>query len=192
MRPHLFAIGAAWLLMAPAADAVPAPTRQGWAHEDQVVDLKPNRRGYPSEAIDRLMIQEVFSRWGIAFDEGRADVIASLFDSDGVLETLEGSGTPTLTVKGAQQIGAAMAGFQKKQGDQRRHAMTNVVIESLGGGKAVALAYSIVTATTGGKLFLASSVIYRGELAKGADGVWRFSRFVIGMDIYVRDEPQIK
>ncbi|HWT30914.1 MAG TPA: hypothetical protein VN240_07795, partial [Propylenella sp.] len=86
MRSHLFALGAACLLVPAAANAAPGPTRQGWAHQDKVVDIQPNRRGDPSEAIDRLMIQEVFSRWGIAFDEGRADVIASLFESDGVLE----------------------------------------------------------------------------------------------------------
>ncbi len=68
--------------------------------------------------------------------------------------------------------------------------MTNVVLESLTADRALALAYGIVTMAKKGQLALASSVIYRGELAKGADGIWRFSRFAIGMDIYVRDQPR--
>jgi hypothetical protein len=164
--------------------------RQGWAHQDKVIDLQPNRRGEANEVIDRLMIGEVFSRWGIGFDEGRADVIASLFTDDGVLESMEGSGRPTLTVRGAKEIGASMVRFQQRQADQRRHSMTNVVIESLTKDRALALAYGIVTMAKKGELALASSVVYRAELKKGSDGIWRFSRFAIGMDIYVRDKPQ--
>ena len=43
-----------------------AKPRQGWAHQDGMVDLQPNRRGNPKEAIDRLMIGEAFSRWASA------------------------------------------------------------------------------------------------------------------------------
>ena len=190
MRLVLLCLAAA-SFSAPAIAADPAARpRQGWAHRDGMVDLQPNRRGSPDEAIDRVMIGEVFSRWGIGFDEGRADVIASLFTKDGVLESSEGSGTPTLTVRGAQEIGASMVRFQRRQADQRRHSMTNVVIESLAGNRALALAYGIVTMAKDGQLALASSVIYRGELEKGPDGIWRFSRFAIGMDIYVRDQPR--
>lgn len=182
---------AAMSLATPVLADTPADQpRQGWAHKDGVVNLQPNRRGNPNEAIDRLMIQEAFSRWGIGFDEGRADVIASIFEDDGVLDSLEGNGTPTLTVKGAREIGAAMVRFQQKQADQRRHSMTNVVVESLSADRAVALAYGIVTVAKNGQLTLGSSVIYRGELKKGRDGIWRFSHFVIGMDIYVRDKPR--
>ena len=177
------------LLAQPPAQA-PTQPRQGWAHQDRFVDLQPSRRGNPDEAIDRLMIGEAFSRWGIGFDEGRADVIASIFTDDGIMESMEGSGTPTLTVRGAQEIGAAMVRFQQRQADQRRHSMTNVVVESLTSDRAVALAYGIVTMAKNGKLELAASVIYRGELRKEADGIWRFSRFSVGMDIYVRDQPR--
>ena len=174
----------------PVAAQAPAQPRQGWAHQDKVVDLQPNRRGNPNEAIDRLMIGEAFSRWGIGFDEGRADVISSIFTDDGILESMEGSGKPSLTVRGAREIGESMVRFQKRQADQRRHSMTNVVIESLRDDQALALAYGIVTMAKKGQLALASTVIYRGELRKGADGIWRFSRFAIGMDIYVRDQPR--
>ena len=189
MRYALLCLAAACISAPSLAAGPPAQPRQGWAHTDKVVDLKPNRRGYAEEAVDRMMIGEAFSRWGIGFDEGRADVIASIFTEYGVLESLEGSGTPTLTVQGAKEIGASMVRFQQKQADQRRHSMTNVVLEELTKTRAVALAYGIVTMAKNGQLALASSVIYRGELRKGVDGIWRFSRFAIGMDIYVRDQP---
>ena len=43
---------------APVVAQAPAQPRQGWAHQDKMVDLQKNRRGNPNEAIDRLMIGE--------------------------------------------------------------------------------------------------------------------------------------
>ena len=61
--------------------------------------------------------------------------------------------------------------------------MTNVVIDRLTANEATAIAYGIVTVAANG-LSLGATVIYSAELRREADGVWRFSRFVIGMDDY--------
>ncbi len=60
-----------------------------------------------------------------------------------------------------------------------------MVIEELTPETAKALAYGVVTVAADG-LTIGATVIYTTELRKEADGAWRFSRFVIGMDDYIR------
>ncbi|MBS0282034.1 MAG: nuclear transport factor 2 family protein, partial [Proteobacteria bacterium] len=73
-----------------------------------------------------------------------------------------------------------------KQNDQRRHAISNVVIDKLDATRATAIAYGVVTAAGGGELYLGATVIYRGDMRKMPDGTWRFAKLVIGMDAYRR------
>ncbi len=61
--------------------------------------------------------------------------------------------------------------------------MTNVVIDRLSANEATTIGYGIVTIAADG-LKLGATVIYSAELRKDVDGVWRFSKFVIGMDEY--------
>jgi len=61
-----------------------------------------------------------------------------------------------------------------------------VVIEQLDATRATALAYGLVSAIRDGGMVLAATVIYRGELALDAAGGWQFTRFIIGMDAYLR------
>ncbi len=49
------------------------------------MSLGLNQPVVPAQMIDRLMIHETFARWGIAWDEGRLDVIRSLFTEHGEL-----------------------------------------------------------------------------------------------------------
>jgi hypothetical protein len=167
-------------LMSVAAHAEP---RQSWAHVDGVVQLKKNGTKIDNEsAVNRLLIQEAFARWGIAHDEGQLEVVRSLFTSDGEVQVLLGSKQLLDSAKGVDNIVKMVANSLAQQHDQRRHAMVNIVIDKLTTNQASAIAYGIVTLANDG-LTLGASVIYQGELKKQA-GVWRFSRFVIGMDHY--------
>jgi len=158
--------------------------RQSWAHVDAVMQLQPNGVKLEHDnALDRLLIQEAFARWGIGHDEGQLDVVRSLFTADAELIVLLGSKEPIDSAKGVDNIVSTVANSLQQQQDQRRHAMTNIVVDRLTETEATAIAYGIVTKASDG-LILAASVIYKGELVKEADGVWRFSRFVIGMDHY--------
>jgi len=184
---------ALWFL-APAAFAgnqwtVDMP-RQNWASTDGMVDLQPLKPISPASVADRLMIADVIAHWGLAYDEGRLDVVRSLFTEDGILEGLSGSGKPHATqmmhLVGRDAIAKAVAQQRAVQKDQRRHAMTNVVIEQLTADTATAYAYAVVTAAGNGELYLGASAIYRAELKKEVDGCWRLKRFVIGLDSYRR------
>jgi hypothetical protein len=74
------------------------------------------------------------------------------------------------------------------QADQRRHVITNLAFESLQSDRAVCIAYGIVTIANDG-LSLGATVIYSADLARAPDGLWRFSRLLIGMDGYAGQKP---
>jgi hypothetical protein len=158
--------------------------RRGWAHIDGVVKLQKNGVKIEAEnTLDRLLIQEAFSRWGIAYDEGQLDVVRSLFTKDAQFQAVLGSKEPIDAATGVDQIVRSVQNAVTQQKDQRRHAISNVVIDKLTDNEATAIAYGIVIIANDG-LTLGATVIYHGELKKEADGVWRFSKFIIGMDYY--------
>jgi hypothetical protein len=186
MRRFTFKSVAALALLAAATLPTTAQTLppQGWAHTTSLVQLQPNGVPIESESVlNRLLIQETFSRWGIAWDEARLDVVRTLFTPDAVYEVTKGSDKRIAKEEGIDRIVAAVSNALKQQADQRRHAMTNVVIERMSKDQATALGYGIVTVAANG-LSLAASVMYRAELRLGSDGVWRFSKFLIAMDEY--------
>jgi 3-methyladenine DNA glycosylase/8-oxoguanine DNA glycosylase len=160
--------------------------RQGWAHVDGIMALRSNQPVVPDHALDRLMIAESFSRWGIAWDEGCLDVIDSLFTKNGELVILEGKAEPLAHLKGHDQILDHVQNSRAAQADQRRHAISNVVVEQLDSSRATALAYGLVSTVQNGQMILAATVIYRGELCKDVVKGWQFETFIIGMDAYLR------
>lgn len=163
--------------------------RQSWASTDGVLNLQPGKAIPAASVADRLMIADAFARWGIAYDEGQLDVVRSLFTDKGKLEVLEGSAKPTQALEGPDAIVDAVKKDRAHQGDQRRHAISNTVIEKLDGDSATAIAYGVVTVAGNDDLYLGATVIYRGDLRKQPGGEWRFERFVIGMDAYKRSVP---
>lgn len=169
-----------------AVDGRVKQPRQGWAHADGIMNLRCNQPVPPDQALDRLMIAEAFSRWGIAWDDGCLDVVDSLFVEGGELVILEGSVEPLAHLRGREQILSHVCKTRVAQADQRRHAISNVVIEQLDTARATALAYGLVSAIRDGQMVLAATVIYRGELAKDSVRGWQFETFIIGMDAYLR------
>ncbi|HMH91599.1 MAG TPA: nuclear transport factor 2 family protein [Streptosporangiaceae bacterium] len=138
----------------------------------------------------RLQIAETFYRFAIGHDEARIDVVMSCFAADGVLQVAQGHAEPFTTRRGRAAIGAELGHVIGQQHDQRRHLISNVVVERLGDADASALAYGLVSAAGPGYgLRLGASVIYAADLAREADGCWRFTRFFIGMDAYAGDKP---
>jgi hypothetical protein len=157
---------------------------QAWASKSGVVKLQPHGSQLANADLrDRLLVAEAFSRWGVAYDEARLDIVRSLFTSEAVFDVLQGSAEPIAHAVGPDDIVLNVEGSLRQQNDQRRHAITNILVERLTRTEATAVAYGIVTVAADG-LKLGATVIYSGDLRKGADGTWRFSRFVIGMDGY--------
>jgi DNA repair protein RadA/Sms len=63
-----------------------------------------------------------------------------------------------------------------------------VQFESLQSDRAVCIAYGVVTIANDG-LSLGATVIYSADLVRAPDGLWRFSRLLIGMDGYAGQKP---
>ena len=162
--------------------------QQAWAHRGGRINLGPlaGSDWGPAALSVRAQIADAFFRFGMAWDEARVDVLCSCFTADGVLEAAEGQAVSQRSLPGRQAIHAHVTKTLNIQNDQRRHLVSNVVVEhlDLSAGTARALAQSVVTAT-GERLELAASVIYEADVVCDDDGCWRFRRLFIGMDRYL-------
>jgi len=172
------------------SDARPSPFPQKFWASDGLIDLQalgavaPD----PSRVLDRLLIAEAFNRFGIAHDENRVDVILSLLTDDVSFEFSTGSATAELVINGREAVRAQLEPRVHLLYGQRRHCITNIVIDRLEETEATALAYGVVPRAADG-FVIQASVMYLGELRKEDDGFWRFSRFFIGVDDYAGEGP---
>jgi hypothetical protein len=169
-------------------DAAPTVPEQAWAHKSGKIILKAQDANSASlSAADRLLIHEVFARFGIAYDEVRLDVMRTLFTDDISFEVSDGAKT-LVQQRGRDEVLAILTSALSQQADQRRHLIGNVVIDRHTKSTVSALAYGIVTVAADG-LSLGGTVFYSTDLRREKDGVWRFSRLLIGMDTYAGKKP---
>jgi hypothetical protein len=179
--------------MTSQAAGVPTRPAQAWAHHQGRIHLRPLEPAdwTPGALAARAQIADAFHRFGIAHDEARVDVIVGCFTEDGVLEVAEGQAEPFTRFEGRAEIFERLTGVCAEQADQRRHAMSNILVESLdlAAGTAEALAYGVVTVAANG-LTLGATVIYDARLRRESDGCWRFSALFTGMDHYAGTKPK--
>jgi hypothetical protein len=169
-------------MSSPPGKSVP---EQAWAHKYSRIDLGPHRRIDAASVATRLEIQDLFSRWGVAHDEGRTDVIGSLFTLDGQIEVVEGPATRA-KFQGRDTIIAEIGRVFNFQADQRRHCVTNVLIDNLTSLSADCIAYCVCTVNG---LDMAASVIYSAKVRLDGD-TWRFGHLMIGLDSYAGKRPE--
>jgi hypothetical protein len=102
----------------------------------------------------------------------------------------EGQGTPFTRFGGRDEIFSRLTRVVAEQADQRRHVISNVLVEALdlAGGTASALAFGLVSVAADG-LTLGASVVYAADLRREGDGCWRFGSLFIGMDAYAGRRP---
>ncbi|GAA0984151.1 hypothetical protein GCM10009555_057340 [Acrocarpospora macrocephala] len=165
---------------------------QAWAHRQGKVSMKTLQPAdwSPEALAARAQIAEAFYRFGIGHDECRADVAGSCFTEDVVYDVALGSAKPFATYRGRTMVEDKLSAIFDETRDQRRHVISNVLVEELdlGAGTAKALAFCVVTVAKDG-LVLGASVFYNGELRRQADGCWRFTYFFIGMDDFTGNRP---
>ena len=186
----LACVASAQGLPEPAAATRPP---QFWASKNQLAPFGMSRAMTPDQVADQLAIKDAFERWGIAYDEGRLDVIRALFTRDAVYTVVNGQTAPPKELAraiGPDAIAGVVAQVLKQQADQRRHVVTNILADKTDASNATAIAYGSVTVAANG-LKLGASVIYSAQLRREADGIWRFSRFVIAMDDYLGSQPVV-
>jgi hypothetical protein len=145
----------------------------------------------PAGLSAREQVAEAYHRFAIAHDEGLVEVLASCFCEDAVYEVKMGAATVAL-LETREAIRSGVARVLQQQADQRRHAITAVVVDDLDltSGTATSFAVGVVT-TLREELTLGASVLYRARVVRDKDGCWRFRHFVIGMDAYAGTAPSV-
>ncbi|MFT4083487.1 MAG: nuclear transport factor 2 family protein [Nocardioides sp.] len=166
---------------------------QAWAHRQGKIAMRPLEPAdwSPAALSARAQIAEAFYRFGIGHDECRADVAASCFTNDVVYEVALGSAEAFTRFEGRETVRERLLGIFAEMSDQRRHVISNVLVEELDleAGTASALAFGAVTVAADG-LVLGSSVIYTATLRRDPDDCWRFDYFFIGMDDFAGRRPK--
>jgi hypothetical protein len=154
----------------------------GWGHRSGHLAMRPPaphpERG---EAIDRFLIAERISRYGWAFDERRADLIADNFTADAVWEGTIRDTEPLGPVEGRDAVVAWLTEFWPRQHDQRRHVIVNTVIEELTETDATAQAYQLLMAARLGEVAVETTGFYRFRLRQ-EEGAWRIAHLFSGYD----------
>lgn len=165
--------------MSEQADMKPSP---GWAMERGHANLRALTNGIPGEnGLDRFLIAERIYRYGWAYDERHRELLGDCFTSDGIWEGSIMGQTSVGPFIGRDAVVEFLTSFWTEQRDQRRHIFTNIIIDGLAGGQAMAHAYLILTASCDSKMTPVTTGPYRFELDKGDDS-WRFTRLVGGFD----------
>ncbi|MBW2367568.1 MAG: nuclear transport factor 2 family protein [Deltaproteobacteria bacterium] len=152
------------------------------------------------EATDRLAIHELIARYAWTFDEGDVEGFVNLFTEDGIFESNIFIGK---SIKGRETVRAFCQYMQQvfaKTKIQIRHRLTNIVIDSLGGGKAKARYYLLDVMSNpddptktpyGGVVpFHATQGVYKSEMVK-VNGKWLFSRVNVISDNGTKVEYEI-
>lgn len=172
--------------------ATPDFPEKFWASNQGLIDLQ--RLGdvpFSIEQIrDRMLIEEAFNRFAMAHDENRVEVVLSCMTDDVAFECSLGSATEFARFDGRDALRAQLSTGIIAMPGQRRHCISNVIVDRLDQSTATAYAYGVVTRADQG-LILQATVMYAGELRKEPDGFWRFTRFFIGMDEYADDGAEI-
>lgn len=164
------------------------PPKQAWASANGLLDLPPRVPITAQTVADRLAIQELFARYGIAHDEVNETAMSDLFTEDAILDVSLG-GPPFDRLSGRDAITENFHKVAATQTDQRRHAITNIEMTFSSTHSANARAYGVVPAAEGSDIRMVVSCAYTAEAIRCPDDLWRFSRLWIGMDTYVGHAP---
>jgi hypothetical protein len=158
----------------------PAP---GWgaAHGFIALDTTPTNR-FAGSDLATYLINERISRYGWAFDERRADLLAECFTEDAEWSGNIGGVDVVDPVRGRSEIVAWLSEFWPRQLDQRRHHMMSVSLSVSSPESATAISSLLLTSATHGSLSLVLTSFYTFELVC-SNGVWRIKRLFEGCDV---------
>jgi hypothetical protein len=163
------------------SNQVPETCPPAWAHSSGFLSLqKPGPVPTTLQEIaDRDLARESALRYSYAYDERRLDVLRSLLTSDAKF-SISISGAGAHTESGRDTVVAWLAGIMDGQDDQRRHVVSNVIIEEIDSESAVITTYLAVFSIRE-TAQLATTGFYRFDLVK-QDSIWRIRHIFDGLD----------
>jgi len=157
-----------WRLLRRHATRVPVPLSAAAA---------PSAAASACPLRDKDAIREVMARYCHALDSGRFDAVATLFAPDGEWTTDYGAAT------GPAEIERFLTGLvpRKGEGPQRKHYITNTVIELDGNSASAVSDYLIIREADDGLIPVMGGT-YRDRFVRH-DGAWLFQRKELVHDI---------
>lgn len=132
----------------------------------------------------KFEITELISRYGNCLDSGDFDGLQSLFVEDAVFRIMPDGGVPLL--QGSRGIREAVERRWTlvHRGAQRRHVMSNIVVEALdadaASARTVLLVYEVAKAP-GSRIHLHGMGVYEDGLVR-LGGAWRFRERLLILD----------
>ena len=132
----------------------------------------------------KFEITELISRYGNFLDAGDFDGLESLFVADAVFRIVPDGGVPDLVGSHGIREAVERRWALVHQGVQRRHVMSNIVVESLDGDRArartVLVVYEVAKAP-GSQIHLHGLGVYEDQLVR-LNGAWRFKERLLILD----------
>jgi len=148
------------------------------------------------EAIDKMTIGEMQSRYMFALDWRDADMYASLFTDDAVLEWPEGRAEGKEAIRtSCERIGVFFDAISNATPNKKpfalRHFLTNQVFDIQGDtARAWAYWFDLSNDNMARWPYVAGYGYYEDDLVRTADG-WRFSRRKVMNDISAESPREI-
>lgn len=124
---------------------------------------------YTSDAVDRLGVQDLYSRYCFAMDSSDAAGMADCFTADGVFDIVGRK-----RFEGREAIKHLVANTTAQR---PRHVWVNLMIRRCAAGVADSTSYFLVINPSTGAITGYGE--YRDESIKGPDGMWRFQNRVV-------------
>jgi 3-phenylpropionate/cinnamic acid dioxygenase small subunit len=134
------------------------------------------------DVADRLAIHELFARYSHTYDDGHLDRLGSLFTDDATFEIRGSIGAMPTVMAGREEIVATMTRrYRETRPAQRRHLISNVMVEDIDGDTAHAAAYLLLGSTVDDTLALPVTGRYSNEYRR-VDGAWLIHHQVLTLD----------
>lgn len=131
---------------------------------------------------DRLSIIDRLSRYGHAYDQGDLDALAACFTGNATFSIAGGIGGMPAVMRGREEIRARMAARREATAHaQRRHIITNVILDDDGPDRVRAASYLLLGSTEDGVLHLPVTGRYVDVLVRQGDG-WAIAERTLTMD----------
>lgn len=136
-------------------------------------------------AAARQEISEVLSRYAVYVDAGEFDRLETLFASDATFDITPDPKIVPVPAVGRRKIREVLEGRYDvvSNTDQRRHLITNLVIDELGDDEAVTRCFLTVLSIpkSGGSVELRGTGVYHDRLRR-IDGFWLIAERQLVLD----------
>lgn len=134
------------------------------------------------DVSDRLSILDLLHRYGHCYDEGDFDALEACFTEDATFSITGGIGGMPAVMRGRAEIRERMAARRAATATaQRRHLITNVIMDAEGEGRVRAASYLLLGSTEDGRLHLPVTGRYVDLLERHGGG-WAIAERRLAMD----------